>query len=53
LPDSLNAIAVQATVAKIADVKRLWDETFQKFGRLDILVNSVGAMFNKLNPEMI
>jgi 3-oxoacyl-[acyl-carrier protein] reductase len=47
-----RAIAVQADVAKFADVERLWDETFQKFGRLDILVNNAGVMFNKLLADV-
>jgi 3-oxoacyl-[acyl-carrier protein] reductase len=47
-----RAIAVQADVGKIADVERLFDETFQKFGKLDILVNNAGVMFNKLVAEV-
>jgi 3-oxoacyl-[acyl-carrier protein] reductase len=43
---------VQADVGKIADVERLFDETFQQFGRLDILVNNAGIMFNKLLAEV-
>jgi 3-oxoacyl-[acyl-carrier protein] reductase len=42
-----RAVAVQADVGKVADVERLFDETFQHFGRLDILVNNAGIMFNK------
>ncbi|MGO8901696.1 MAG: SDR family oxidoreductase [Isosphaeraceae bacterium] len=42
-----RAIAVQADVGKVADLERLFDETFQQFGRLDILVNNAGVMFNK------
>src|SRR5262249_53879047 len=34
-----RALAVQADVSKVADVKRLFDATFERFGRLDILVN--------------
>ena len=47
-----QAIAVQADVGKIADVERLFDETFQKFGKLDVLVNNAGVMFNKLLAEV-
>ena len=36
------AIAVQADVAKKADVDRLFAETKKAFGRLDILVNNAG-----------
>src|SRR5438270_6031959 len=37
-----KAIAVQANVAKPADIKRLFAETQKAFGRLDILVNNAG-----------
>jgi 3-oxoacyl-[acyl-carrier protein] reductase len=37
-----KAIAVQASVAKEADIKRLFAETKKAFGRLDILVNNAG-----------
>ncbi len=37
-----NAIAVQANVAKKADIDRLFAETKKAFGRLDILVNNAG-----------
>jgi 3-oxoacyl-[acyl-carrier protein] reductase len=37
-----KAIAVQADVAKHADIERLFAETKAKFGRLDALVNNAG-----------
>ncbi len=37
-----KAIAVQADIAKQADIERLFSETQQAFGRLDILVNNAG-----------
>jgi 3-oxoacyl-[acyl-carrier protein] reductase len=37
-----KAIAVQANVAKQADIKRLFAETKAAFGRLDVLVNNAG-----------
>src|SRR5216110_2653633 len=37
-----KAIAVQADVAKKADIDRLFAETKKAFGRLDILVNNAG-----------
>jgi len=37
-----KAIAVQANVAKKADIDRLFAETKKAFGRLDILVNNAG-----------
>jgi 3-oxoacyl-[acyl-carrier protein] reductase len=38
-----KAIAVQADVAKAADVKRLFDETAKAFGKVDVLVNNAGV----------
>jgi len=37
-----KAIAVQANVARQADIKRLFAEASKAFGRLDILVNNAG-----------
>src|SRR5947208_16182904 len=37
-----KAIAVQANVAKEADIRRLFAEAKKAFGRLDILVNNAG-----------
>jgi 3-oxoacyl-[acyl-carrier protein] reductase len=42
-----KALAVQADISKIADVRRLVRETVQRFGRLDILVNNAGMAFFK------
>jgi 3-oxoacyl-[acyl-carrier protein] reductase len=37
-----RATAIQADIAKHADIKRLFEETEKAFGRLDILVNNAG-----------
>jgi 3-oxoacyl-[acyl-carrier protein] reductase len=37
-----KAVAVQADVAKEADILRLFDETKKAFGKVDILVNNAG-----------
>jgi 3-oxoacyl-[acyl-carrier protein] reductase len=37
-----KAIAIQADVAKAADVERLFAETTKAYGRLDVLVNNAG-----------
>lgn len=42
-----KAHAIQADVARVAEVVRLFDETLAQFGRLDILVNNAGIMFTK------
>ena len=41
--DGGKAIAVQANVAKRAEIERLFAETKKAFGRLDILVNNAGV----------
>ena len=38
-----KAIAVQGSVSKEADVKRLFDETAKAFGKVDVLVNNAGV----------
>jgi len=38
-----KAVAVQANVAKQADIHRLFAETKKAFGRLDVLVNNAGV----------
>lgn len=45
-----TAIAVQGDVAKAADVKKIFVETKQRFGRLDVLVNNAGV-YNLLPLE--
>ena len=47
-----KAIAVQGDVAKAADVKKIFAETKQAFGRLDILVNNAGV-YNLLPLEKV
>ncbi len=47
-----KAIAVQGDVAKAADVKKIFAETKQAFGRLDILVNNAGV-YNLLPLEEV
>src|SRR5437868_7835772 len=47
-----KAIAVQGDVAKTADVKKIFAETKQAFGRLDILVNNAGV-YNLLPLEEV
>src|SRR5260370_16141874 len=37
-----KAIAVQANVAKMADIERLFAESKKAFGKLDVLVNNAG-----------
>ncbi|MCZ7648063.1 MAG: glucose 1-dehydrogenase [Planctomycetota bacterium] len=50
-----RAMAVQANLAKEADVRRLFSEAKQAFGRVDILVNNAGiyefAPLENVTPE--
>jgi 3-oxoacyl-[acyl-carrier protein] reductase len=44
-----KAVAIQADLSKIAEVRRLVQDTMKRFGRLDILVNNAGmATFHAL-----
>lgn len=47
-----RAIAVQGSVAKEADVRRLFAETKKAFGRLDVLVNNAGVYEFKALEEI-
>ncbi len=38
-----KAVAIQGDVAKAADVQRIFSETKNRFGRLDVLVNNAGV----------
>jgi len=42
-----NAVAIQADMGKVADARRLVQDTVTKFGLLDILVNNAGISLNK------
>jgi 3-oxoacyl-[acyl-carrier protein] reductase len=50
-----KAVAVQANMAREADIRRLFAETKKAFGRLDILVNNAGVYdfqpLEKVTPE--
>ncbi len=41
------AVAIQGDVGKVGDIQRLFDSTFEHFGRLDFLVNNAGVFFTK------
>src|SRR5881392_2045937 len=43
ITDGGRAVAVQADVARKADVERLFAEAKKAFGRLDVLVNNAGV----------
>jgi NAD(P)-dependent dehydrogenase (short-subunit alcohol dehydrogenase family) len=39
-----KTLLVQGDIAKLDDVRRLTEQSFQEFGRIDVLVNNVGDM---------
>lgn len=45
--DGGQAIAVRADVSRVDEVRRLFDQTFDHFGRLDILINNAGISIVK------
>lgn len=50
--DGGQAIAVQADVSQVDEVRHLFDETFAHFGRLDILINNAGISIIKPIAEI-
>lgn len=42
-----KALAVQADVRNVAELRVMFDTTLERFGRLDILVNNAGMLMNK------
>ncbi|MDN3956278.1 SDR family oxidoreductase [Sporolactobacillus laevolacticus] len=47
-----QSIAVQADVAKVAEIEKLFLETVHQFGKVDILVNNAGIMITKPITEV-
>ena len=48
----VHALAVQADMSQIADIRRLFQEAIDRFGRLDIVVNNAAITLHKLVAEM-
>ena len=43
-----DAIALQADVSKTEEVKNLFDQAIEHYGKIDVLVNNAGIMINSL-----
>src|SRR5215469_2845409 len=48
-----QAIAIQADVSVVAEIRRLFGETIAKFGRVDIVVNNAGPSPEGLPPKPV
>lgn len=48
-----ESIAIQANVSISSDVTRLFDLSIAHFGRIDVLINNAGIMFNKLIKDTL
>lgn len=48
-----NAKLVQADLRKVSEIKRLFDEADNTFGKVDILVNTAGTMLKKPATEVL
>jgi len=48
-----ESIAIQADVSVSSDVTRLFDQSIAHFGRIDVLINNAGIMFNKLIKDTL
>jgi len=47
-----QAIAVHADISNINDIEKLFSETIDKLGKVDILINNAGIMENKLLADV-
>ncbi len=47
-----EAIAIQADMSKKNEVKRLFDQSIEHFGKLDVLVNNAGVMLNAFVKDL-
>jgi len=47
-----NSIAVAADMSKVFEVKRMIREVFNRFGKIDLLVNNAGVGYDALTEEM-
>lgn len=47
-----TAMAVQADISKLTDIKRLFEETERAYGKLDVLINNAGVWKYELLPDV-
>lgn len=47
-----RALATQANISKVADIKKLFNTAIDTYGKVDILINNAGVMITKPIAEM-
>ena len=52
LKDKDNVLAIETDVTNEADCKRLIDETINKFGHIDVLINNAGISMRALFDDV-
>lgn len=50
--DTKRIILLEADATKESDVKEIFDQTIAKFGRIDVLINNIGAFLQKPLDEV-
>lgn len=57
-PNESRVLGIECDVRKAADLQSLWDETWERFGRVDIWINNAGTAgdllaFQEMEPQQM